>query len=79
MWMKSIHDPRYHQLIAELITIRERQSITQVELATLLRKPQSYVAKIENFDRRLDIVELADWLHALQIKPSEFLMPLTWF
>lgn len=77
--MKSIHDPRYHQLITELIATRERKEVTQVELALLLRKPQSYVAKIENFDRRLDIVELADWLHALQIKPSEFLPSLKWF
>ncbi len=77
--MKSIHDSRYHQLIAELIAARELRETTQVELATRLHKPQSYVAKIENFDRRLDIVELADWLQALQIKPSEFIQSLTWF
>lgn len=77
--MKSIHDPRYHQLVGELIAVREERGITQVELALALRKPQSYVAKTENFDRRLDIVELVDWLSALQIRPSEFLKTLTWF
>jgi transcriptional regulator with XRE-family HTH domain len=77
--MKSIHDSRYHQLIAELIAAREQRGVTQVELALALRKPQSYIAKIENFDRRLDIVELADWLTALQIKPSEFLKTQAWF
>ncbi|WP_156189521.1 helix-turn-helix domain-containing protein [Acinetobacter indicus] len=53
--MSSIHDPRYKKLIQELISIRESKKVTQVELATSLNKPQSYVAKVENLDRRLDI------------------------
>ncbi|ENU36981.1 hypothetical protein F970_00162 [Acinetobacter sp. CIP 102082] len=39
--------------------------MTQVELASSLKKPQSYIAKVENFDRRIDIIELQDWLKAL--------------
>ena len=39
--------------------------MTQVQLATLLKKPQSCVAKVENFERRLDFIELYDWLYAL--------------
>ena len=71
--MSSIHDPRYRKLIQELIAIRELKKITQVELATSLKKPQSYVAKVENLDRRLDVLELQDWLIVLDISIISFL------
>ena len=71
--MSSIHDPRYKKLIKELIRIRELKNITQVELATSLKKPQSYIAKVENLDRRIDVLELHDWLSALDKPISEFL------
>ena len=70
--MSSIHDPRYKKLIKELIQIRESKNITQVELATSLKKPQSYIAKVENLDRRLDVLELHDWLFVLDISIIEF-------
>lgn len=63
--MSSIHDPRYREVIQKLIDLRESKKITQVQLATSLRKPQSYVAKVENCERRLDFIELHDWLSAL--------------
>ncbi|WP_454667579.1 helix-turn-helix domain-containing protein [Acinetobacter calcoaceticus] len=71
--MSSIHDPRYIGLIQCLISIREEKNITQVEIASCLKKHQSYVAKVENLDRRLDVIELRDWLKALDIKFSEFI------
>lgn len=63
--MSSIHDPRYRNVINELIVLRESKKITQVQLASSLKKPQSYVAKVENFERRLDFIELYDWLNAI--------------
>lgn len=71
--MSSIHDPRYRKLIHDLIAIRESKKITQVELASSLKKPQSYIAKVENFDRRLDVLELKDWLNALGLSIISFL------
>ena len=71
--MSSIHDPRYRKLVQELIVIRELKKVTQVELATSLRKPQSYVAKVENFDRRIDVLELHDWLTCLDSSIINFL------
>ena len=71
--MSSIHDPRYKKLIQELIAIRELKKITQVELATSLKKSQSYVAKVENLDRRIDVLELQDWLSVLDISIIRFL------
>lgn len=71
--MSSIHDPRYKNLIKELIQIREFKNITQVELAASLKKPQSYIAKVENLDRRLDVLELHDWLLVLDTSIIDFL------
>ncbi|HAV5768643.1 TPA: XRE family transcriptional regulator [Acinetobacter baumannii] len=71
--MSSIHDPRYIGLIKCLIVMREERKVTQVQLATSLKKHQSYVAKIENLDRRIDLIELKDWLNALNINFSDFI------
>ncbi len=71
--MSSIHDPRYREIITELIKLRESKNMTQVQLASLLKKPQSYVAKVENCERRLDFIELHDWLTYLDEKITSFL------
>ncbi|MDH1363339.1 helix-turn-helix transcriptional regulator [Acinetobacter johnsonii] len=69
--MRSIHDPRYQDLIQKLIELRESKNVTQVELAQRLGKPQSYVSKVEILERRLDVIELIDWLTALSIGLEE--------
>lgn len=77
--MKSIHDPRYLQLINLLIFLRESKQLTQVELAKRLARPQSFVAKVENLDRRVDLVELADWISALDVSRQDFTNRLNWW
>lgn len=69
--MRSIHDPRYQDLIKKLITFRESKNVTQVELAHRLGKPQSYVSKVEILERRLDVIELIDWLAVLSVRFEE--------
>ncbi|MFP0818743.1 helix-turn-helix domain-containing protein [Acinetobacter baumannii] len=71
--MVICNSARYIGLIHCLISIREEQNITQVEVASSLKKHQSYVAKVENLDRRLDIIELHDWLKALNFQLTEFI------
>lgn len=71
--MRSIHDPRYQDLIKKLIELRESKNVTQVELARRLKKPQSYVSKIEILERRIDVIELIDWLNVLETDISDFL------
>lgn len=50
--------------------------MTQVELARRLEKPQSYVSKVEILERRIDVIELIDWLNALDKKTIEFISQL---
>jgi transcriptional regulator with XRE-family HTH domain len=71
--MRSIHDPRYQDLIKKLIELRESKNVTQVELARRLEKPQSYVSKVEILERRLDVIELMDWLKVMNTNIKDFL------
>lgn len=71
--MSSLHDPRYRVIIERLKNLRESKKVTQVGLALSLKKPQSYIAKVENFERRIDIIELQDWLKALETDVCSFL------
>jgi transcriptional regulator with XRE-family HTH domain len=73
--MKSIQDPRYKELIEKIIELRKSKGVTQTALAESLDKPQSYVAKVENYERRLDVIELNDWLKGLDTRIGEFLIP----
>lgn len=70
--MSSIHDDRYIELINQLRRVRESKRIRQADLAEKLGQHQSYVSKVEGLERRLDVIELYDWLIALEEEPIEF-------
>jgi transcriptional regulator with XRE-family HTH domain len=76
--MKSIHDPRYIAMINKLRDVRKDKKILQQDIIQKLGKPMSYLAKIENFERRLDLVELYDLLEAMDVKMGDFLKDVEW-
>ena len=54
---KSLRSNR-HKLLCELLAeARGRSGLTQEQVADRLGKPQSFIAKTEKGDRRLDVVE----------------------
>lgn len=59
-------------LISALRQIRLDAQVTQADLALRLKKPQSFVSKYENGERRLDIVELYEICSALNISLNGF-------
>lgn len=71
--MKSIHRDEYTKLIEKLVTARKEQGITQIQLSKKLRKPQSYVSKYENKERRLDVLEFIEIAKALDIDAKELI------
>ena len=71
--MKSIHDPRYVSMIKRLKRLRKERNVSQVMLAERLQWKQQDISRVESFVRRLDIIELYDWLKALEIKVEDFL------
>lgn len=69
--MKSIHTPAYQALVDFLVDARRKAGLTQKELARRLGKPQSFVAKLESRERRLDIVEFLIVSRVLGFDPCE--------
>ena len=54
---KSLKSPEYERLIALLVAVRKKADIRQQTLAKKLGKPQSFVAKYEGGERRIDLIE----------------------
>lgn len=53
-----------------LIETRREARITQQELADRLNRSQSYVAKVETGERRLDVVEFIEWAEGIGASPA---------
>lgn len=64
---KSLRTPRQILLQSLLVEARKATGLTQAELADALGKPQSFVAKYENGERRIDVIEFVDIASALGI------------
>lgn len=73
---KSIHQKRYHTMIALLRGKREAIGMTQIQLAEKLNVSQTVVSKIETCERRLDVIELIDVCEAINISFLGFLNEL---
>lgn len=56
---KSVYSRAQKVLREGLVAARKEAGLTQQELADKLGKPQSFVAKYEGGERRLDVVEFA--------------------
>lgn len=67
--MKSVHTPAYRLLVDVLVEARKTSGLTQLEVAHRLGKPQSFVAKIEKRERRLDVVEFIKLSRVLGVDP----------
>lgn len=62
--MKTLRSPQHMALIEELRRVRQQAGLTQTVLAGKLGVAQSFVAKVEGAERRLDVVEFISWLDA---------------
>lgn len=57
--MSSVQTAAYQRFLRQLRKAREGAGLTQRDVARALGKPPSFVAKCENGERRVDVVELA--------------------
>jgi transcriptional regulator with XRE-family HTH domain len=73
---KSMFSAEYRCLIGLIAIIRKESGFTQMQLATAIGKPQSFVSKIENGERRMDLIEMIAIADALDVQPSEILRRL---
>jgi transcriptional regulator with XRE-family HTH domain len=64
---RSLFSPTYRRLCEWPVAGRQAQSLTQVQLADRLGRPQSFVSKYERGERRLDFVEVFEIAEALSV------------
>ncbi|MDZ4069069.1 MAG: helix-turn-helix transcriptional regulator [Tabrizicola sp.] len=62
--VKPLRTRQHRVLIEELKRVRKQAGMTQSVLAERLGVAQSFVAKVEAGERRLDVVEFVWWLEA---------------
>lgn len=55
---KAIYLKEYKQIAEKLKKARLGSGLTQEEVAEKIRKPQSYISKVEQGERRIDIIKL---------------------
>ncbi|MEP1206544.1 MAG: helix-turn-helix transcriptional regulator [Rhizobiaceae bacterium] len=68
---KSLHTNANAKLIGVIVRARKSSGLTQQTVADRLGKPQSYVAKIEGEERRLDVAEFVELAHAVDADPKD--------
>ncbi|MFC3123520.1 helix-turn-helix domain-containing protein [Pseudoroseomonas globiformis] len=74
---RSSRSPRHLRLIEILKAGRLSADLTQHEAAAKLRRPQSFVAKYESGERRLDVVELIEVCEVIGLDPQDLVAELT--
>lgn len=68
---KTIYTEQYKKFLERLCQARKENGLTQMDVAHALGKHQSYVAKCESGERRVDIIELVEFSH-LYGKPLDY-------
>lgn len=62
---RTLRSPGHLALMAALKQARLDAGLTQTELADRLERPQSFVAKYENGERRVEVVEFVQIVRAI--------------
>ena len=66
---KSLKSAEYARLIEILVAARHGAGVRQQALAKALGRPQSFIAKYEGGERRIDVVEFVAIARALNADP----------
>ena len=70
---KTLGSPDHERFLELLVQTRRDAGLTQLAVAERLERPQSFVAKYENGERRLDVLEFIAVARALGADPVALL------
>ncbi len=74
---KWVSSGEYASFLRVLREVRQRAGLTQADVAQRLGQTQSFVSKCERGERRIDVVELRHFCHALGISLADFISRFT--
>lgn len=74
--LKTLGSTRHRALIATLIERREELDLTQADIAAELGEYQSFVARYESGQRRIDVIELLRLAEILKFDASALIRKL---
>lgn len=69
--IKTIHSTQYQLLVNWLKENRQAQELTMRDLAKKLNMPHSFIGKVEQCERKLDVIEFINYCQALNLSPIE--------
>lgn len=70
---KSLYATNYRAFLALLVSLRQENEITQVELAARMGTSQSMLSKLERGVVRMDVMDLLDYLAGVEVNPVQFM------
>lgn len=68
---KTIYSRQYEVLRHWLKRAREKQGLTLRDVGKMLDVPHSFIQKVENGERRLDVIEYITICEALKLNPKK--------
>lgn len=75
--MKTIHEPAYHRLVAELRQARAQAGLTQAAVGQLIGQGRNWVHKIETCEVRLDVLQFVRLCRVYDLKAHDLVRRLS--
>lgn len=70
---RSVYSPAHVRLRERLVAARHSRGMSQEQLANALERPQSFISKYENGERRLDFVEVLEIADVLRLDACDLM------
>ena len=73
---KTLRTKGHRTLIDILVGAREQAGLTQRDLAARLRRPHSFIGRIEAGERRVDVIEFIEIARVMDLNPEQLFAKL---